>query len=155
MPRYASVRYDALYTGVDLRLRQDGGHLEYDLLCAAGTDLSQVIVEVQGAERLRLDGDGSLVIDTALGPILQPKPKTWECLPDGTHRAIECGFRLSGHDRFEFVAPDWSGDHALVVDPGLLWSTVMGSRYRECALQVPSRLPHTEHREARGAPARP
>ena len=116
--------YEGLYRGIDLHLRQQDGHLEYDLLCAPGADLLEAVVEVEGADGLRVDEDGSLVIETALGPIRQPKPSTWEDLGDGNRRAIDCEYVLLGGDCFGFMAEGWDGAHALVLDPGLLWSTI-------------------------------
>ena len=124
------VRFEDLYAGIDVRLRQVDGHLEYDLLCDPGADLSAVVVKVEGADRLVIDKDGSLVIKTPLGPIRQPKPDDLG-VPVGRYasRAVECALRLAGsHNRFGFVAPNWKSARALVVDPGLLWSTRLGRK---------------------------
>lgn len=126
VPRYSSVVYREMYPGVDVRLRENDGHLEYDLLCASGADLTDLVVEAAGADKLSIAGDGSLVIDTQIGPITQPRPKTWECLPDGSRRVVWCDYLLLGDRCFGFVAPGWSGVHSLVIDPGLLWSTFLG-----------------------------
>ena len=74
VPGYASVNYVDMYPGVNVRLRGQGGTLEYDLLLEPEADLSQVRVRVEGAERLCLDAGGSLVMHTALGPGRQKPP---------------------------------------------------------------------------------
>src|SRR5262249_38275080 len=58
---YSSVRYAGLYDGVDVRVRDGGRRLEYDLLLAPGADLSRVAVRVSGASGLEVGGDGSLL----------------------------------------------------------------------------------------------
>ena len=126
VPLYGSVRYEGLYPGIDLRLRQANGVPEYDLLLQPGADLSQVSVHVEGAQGLSIARDGSLVIETALGPVTQSLPKTWQVGGDGRKHEVACNFTLLGANRFGFEAPAWVGDTSLTIDPGLIWSTFLG-----------------------------
>jgi hypothetical protein len=120
------VLYEGLYSGIDLRLREAKGVPEYDLLLQPGADLSRVSVQVEGGQGLSMAKDGSLVIKTALGPLTQSVPKTWQVDADGNKRAVACRFVLLGVDRFGFAAPGWDGDTSLTIDPGLVWSTFLG-----------------------------
>jgi hypothetical protein len=126
VPLYSSVRYEGLYPGIDLRLREAGGVPEYDLLLQPGADLSRVNVYVGGAKGLSIADDGSLVIATALGPLTQSVPKTWQVGADGRKREVTCKFTLLAVDRFGFEATGWNGDTYLTIDPGLIWSTYLG-----------------------------
>jgi hypothetical protein len=126
VPLFGSVRYEGLYPGIDLRLREMDGVPEYDLLLQPGADLSLVSVHLEGGRGLSIASDGSLVIETALGPMIQSVPKTWQVGGDGRKREVICSFALLGVDRFGFVAPDWDGDTNLTIDPGLIWSTYLG-----------------------------
>jgi hypothetical protein len=128
VPLFGSVRYDNLYPGIDLRLREMNGVPEYDLLLQPGADLSLVSVHLEGGRGLSIASDGSLVIETALGPMTQSVPKTWQVGGDGRKREVICNFKLLGADRFGFVAPGWDGDSSLTIDPGLIWSTFVGGR---------------------------
>ena len=105
---YASVLYRDLYPGIDMRLREARGHPEYDLLLQPGADLAQVAVRIEGADGLNLAADGSLVIETAVGPVTQPSPATWEVGPLGERREIRCRYVLLGPDQFGFEAAGWS-----------------------------------------------
>ncbi len=126
VPLYSSVRYHDLYPGIDLRLRESGATLEYDLLLDPRADLSRVQVVVEGVEGLRLCEDGALVLDTALGPITQPPPQTWQVDGAGRQHAVACRYVLLAEDRFGFVAPERDLDWSLVVDPKLVHSTYLG-----------------------------
>ncbi len=126
VPLYGSVRYENLYPGIALRLREINGVPEYDLLLEPGADLSLVTVHVEGAKHLSVARDGSLVIETALGPLTQSVPKTWQVDCDGGKREVACNFTLLGADRFGFLAPGWDRDTSLTIDPGLIWSTFLG-----------------------------
>ena len=130
VPLYASVLYESLYPGIDLRLRTAHGAPEYDLILQPGADLSSVNLHVEGANGLRIADDGSLVIETELGALNQPVPKTWETESDGRVRDVACRFVLLATDRFGFEVPNWTGGTSLTIDPGLIWSTYLGgSKY--------------------------
>ena len=126
VPLYGSVLYRDLYPGIDVRLRSADGVPEYDLLLQPGADLSRVTVQVEGGLGLSQARDGALVIETALGPLTQPVPMTWEITADGAQRAVACRFVQLGADRFGFTAPGWDGDTQLTIDPGLIWSSFLG-----------------------------
>jgi hypothetical protein len=90
---------------------------------ADSPDLEQVEVAVEGADGLRLDPGGTLVTDTALGPVHQPLPRTWQVSASGAHREIACRYVLRGPGTFRFEANERDPDCALVVDPALVYST--------------------------------
>ncbi len=120
------LRAREILPGVDLVLRQDGGRLAYDLWLAAGSALSSVVVRAEGAERLSIDPSGALVAETGLGPIRQEPPRSWVVAEGGARRPVASRFRLLGGDRFGFEAPARALDEALLVDPGLVFSTFAG-----------------------------
>ncbi len=131
---FGKVAYEGLYEGVDLLVREEGTVLEYDLVLAPGADLSSVVVRVEGADApLRLDAEGSLLIDTALGEVRQPRPRAWEEARGGERHALECSYRLLGKDRFGLEAPGWRRGFALVVDPQLLYSTYLAGAANDTA----------------------
>jgi hypothetical protein len=133
VPLYGAVRYENLYPGIDLRLREMNHVPEYDLLLQPGADLAGVTVHVEGAQGLSIASDGSLVIETALGPVTQPVPKTWQVDRAGRKQEVICNFALLGTARFGFMAEGWDGETALTIDPGLIWSTFLGGNKSEWA----------------------
>ena len=125
--RYRSVLYRDLYDGIDIRVREGkGGILEYDVLVAPKTDLKQVALHVEGAEGLRIAKDGSLVIETAVGPLTQPVPRTWQVGADGTKQEVACRYVRLASNRFGFVVAGRDRAARLTIDPGLIWSTFLG-----------------------------
>jgi hypothetical protein len=126
VPAFASVLYRDLYKGVDLRVREDAGRLEYDLLLAAGADLDQVVVRGEGVTGLRVEPDGSLVLDTPNGPLRQTPPRTWTVGDQGEQHMVTSRFRRIDDTRYGFEVPDRKLDQAMVIDPGLEWSTFIG-----------------------------
>jgi len=125
VPHYASVHYRDLYPGIDVRLREAGGSPEYDLLLAPGANLAAVRVRVDGAQSLHVDGDGALVIETAVGPVVQPAPHTWQRAAGGSDHAVTCGYVLHGADRYGFEVDGWDRRLPLTIDPGLRYSSAL------------------------------
>ncbi len=123
---YGSVLYRGLYEGIDVRVREAAERLVYDVMLAPGADLEQVVIHADGTSGIELASDGSLILETASGPLRQTQPTTWEVLLDGEKRPIESRFRIVDAQRFGFEAPGHDPALALVVDPGLDWATFVG-----------------------------
>jgi len=135
VPRYRAVRYRGQWPGVAVLCYEKDGHFEYDVELEPNADLAQVEFTVEGSTGLRIDGDGALMIDTPAGPLRQARPATHVDL-GGERRAIAAAYELRGPDRFGFVAPEWNGDGMLVVDPGLVWATVLGGSMADSVAAV-------------------
>ncbi len=131
VPLYRVVRYREVHPGVDVRAREQDGHFEYDLVLQSDAELEPVEIAVQGIDRMHLDGEGALVLETRLGPVRMPAPLSWEEGPSGERSLVICSYVLHGEDRFGFEVSGRRPGWALVVDPGLVWSTFLGGRGAE------------------------
>lgn len=123
---YSGVLYRGLYKGVDVRVREEGARLEYDLLLSAQADLEKVVIRADGAAGLEVANDGSLLVATATGALRQTPPITWEELPNGERRVLECRFRKIDEWRYGFEVSGRDRNLPLVIDPGLEWATYVG-----------------------------
>ena len=65
IPVYSRVRYSSLYPGVDLVFYGTNRDLEYDLVVSAGADPGRIKLAVAGAEEIRIDDEGNLVLKTS------------------------------------------------------------------------------------------
>ena len=128
---FGAVRYRGLYDDIDLRVLQRDGRIAYDLLLAPGADLRKVVIRAEGASAMKVDADGTLILETAAGPLRQTAPSTWEELPGGTTRRLGSRFRRIDEFRYGFDVPGRDTSRPLVIDPGLEWSTFVGGSNRE------------------------
>ena len=131
VPSYRSVLYRRMYDGIDVRVREASDYFEYDLVVAPHVDLQQVVVRVEGATTLDLASGGGLVVNTRAGPMRQTPPRTLEALPDGTLRPIASVFRIIDDTHYGFDVPTRDPSLPLVIDPGLIWSTLIGGTSNE------------------------
>ena len=73
---YREVRYRHLYPGIDARFYGRGARFQYDLVVAPGADPRRIGLDVRGAESVRLDGRGRLIIAVGGGvKLIQERPR--------------------------------------------------------------------------------
>ena len=62
VPTYAKVKYQEIYSGIDLVYYGNQRQLEYDFIVAPGADPRRIAFDVRGAKRIRQDAHGDLVL---------------------------------------------------------------------------------------------
>ncbi|HTO11676.1 MAG TPA: Calx-beta domain-containing protein, partial [Candidatus Binatia bacterium] len=124
VPTFARVRYADVYPGVSLVFYGTDRQLEYDFVVAPGADPSAVTLAFDGADVLRLDDGGDLVLATAAGEVRLRRPLIYQ-ETDGERRPVEGGYVVAdGRVRFHVAA--WDASRPLVIDPVLGYSTYLG-----------------------------
>ena len=118
VPHYARVVYEGLYPGIDLIYYGREGQLEYDLVLAPGANPNDILLEIQGVERLTLLPEGDLSIETTVGLVRHHKPVIYQ-LQDGVKHAIGGAYRLKDGNRVGFEIASYDPTRALYIDPVL------------------------------------
>jgi hypothetical protein len=72
--RYAKVKYQAVYPGIDLIYYGKEQQLEYDFIVAPGAEPSAIRQDFEGAQSVDIDTTGNLVLRTSGGEVHQRKP---------------------------------------------------------------------------------
>ena len=125
IPAFAGVRYREVYPGTDLVFRGTREALEYDFLLAPGADPGRIALRFEGAEDLRIDSDGDLVITTPVGELVHQAPVVYQEV-GGDRREVPGAYRLHG-DRVGFTLGPYDPTQTLVIDPVVLaYSTLLG-----------------------------
>jgi hypothetical protein len=125
IPTYAHVRYRSLYPGIDLIFYGNNRELEYDLVVSPGADPGQIRLGIAGAESLRLDAKGNLVLKTAAGDVIQQKPRTYQ-RKGGKLVTVAGEYAISGKDEVGFRLGAYDRRAAVVIDPVLRYATFLG-----------------------------
>jgi hypothetical protein len=137
VPSFAKVKYENIYPGMDLIYYGNEGNLEYDFNVAPGADPSRIALSVEGAEGVKLDEAGNLVLHTAVGEISQHAPRIYQEV-NGTRQEIAGGYRLLEpaaiqdpnskiHNQLVgFALRDYDASKPLVIDPQLVYATYFG-----------------------------
>lgn len=125
IPTYARVRYRNLYRGIDLVFYGNNRELEYDLVVSPGSDPEQIKLAIAGAEGIRIDDQGNLVLNTSQGEVIQQKPKIYQ--RKGTKfTEVSGGYVITGKDEVGFRVGSYDRRVAVVIDPVLRYSTLLG-----------------------------
>ena len=107
---------------------KDSGKLFY---VKPGADPSKIVVEVDGAEGLKLSKDGEIIIKTGLGDLKLSKPVAWQ-EKDGKKLPVEVFYKLIGKNRYSFVVAKADPSLPIVIDP-ILQSTYLGGNTLDSA----------------------
>ncbi len=138
VPQFERVRYSQIYNGVDLIFYGNQQQLEYDLVVAPGANPNVVLLSFEGAESLRLDDHGDLVVQTAGEELIQHKPVVYQQAsePSGALRVLRGDYQLKGKNRVAFVVSDYDPRQPLVIDPTIIFSKTIGGKDEDRSFAV-------------------
>jgi hypothetical protein len=122
VPAYEALTYRHPASGLELVWYGQGQTLEYDVIVPPGVDPGRARFRVEGAEKLRLDKDGSLVIVAGDASLVQAPPKLHQVI-DGRKVAVRGRFAQvkKGPDgwTYGFAVAAYDRGKPLVIDPTL------------------------------------
>jgi uncharacterized repeat protein (TIGR01451 family) len=122
---YARVEYEHVYPGVSLAYYGNEGTLEYDFIVEPHADPRQIRLRIEGADEVRLDTEGNLVLTLPAGQVVERAPVAYQQI-DGVRKPIVARFVLTGAREVGFEVGAYEADRPLVLDPALLYSTYLG-----------------------------
>ncbi len=123
---YGKVKYEGVYPGVDLLYYGTGGQLEYDFVVAAGADPRVIKLSFAGADEMRIDACGDLVMDVGGGEIRQHKPVVYQEV-EGVKQEVAGRYVMRGKRQVGIEVGGYDASRELVIDPVLVYSTYLGS----------------------------
>ncbi len=128
--QYARVRYSDVYPGVNLVYYGNQQQLEYDFEVAPGKDPRLIRLAFDGADQMRLNADGSLLLRARGGELLQRKPVIYQ-ENNGERKEIDGRYILKGKREIGFEVEEYDRSKPLVIDPVLSYSTYLGGNFND------------------------
>ena len=125
VPTYAKVHYREVYPGIDLVYYGNQRQLEYDFVVAPGADPNKIVLGFKGADKLRINAQGDLMLHAGGNVVRQHKPAIYQEV-DGVRTKVEGGYVLKGTKRIGFKVAAYDTTRPLVIDPVLSYSTFLG-----------------------------
>jgi hypothetical protein len=126
VPRYREIVYRELWPGVDLRLSEKHGALKYEFHLRPGANVADIQLAYRGADRVALDSDGGLLINTGLGTLHDAAPVSFQDI-DGVRVPVQSRYALDAKNGYSFrVGAGYRADRELIIDPGVEYSTFLG-----------------------------
>lgn len=123
VPMYGRVRFERVYPGVDLDYHGLASDIEYDLRLAPYASPRRIVLEFSGADEVRLDRDGGLIVIAGERQLRFHPPAISS---DG--KAVSGGYRLMGGHRVGFRIGSYDTRRPLLIDPVLSYSAIWGTQ---------------------------
>jgi len=124
---YRAVRYSGVWPGVGVKVYENAQQrLEYDFELAAGADANRVRLRYDGAQNVKLDGAGNLLISTSVGQVQELAPRAWQTDARGQRQTVACRYVLDGAT-LRFALGTYDHSRPLTIDPTVVFSTFSGS----------------------------
>lgn len=125
IPTYSQVRYSNVYPSIDLVYYGNHRQLEYDFEVAPGGSPGDIKLSFQGANHLKINRQGDLVLTTSLGDVILHKPVAYQ-EENGERREVESRYVLTNKNQVSFQVGAYDRSRKLVIDPTLVYSTYLG-----------------------------
>jgi hypothetical protein len=124
LPTFAKVGYPNVYQGIDVVYYGNQGRLEYDFVIAPGADPSAITLRFSGATA-QIENNGDLTLALAGGATTMRRPFIYQKIGGNTH-VISGEYAKRADGRIGFTVGTYDRTQPLVIDPVLLYSTLIG-----------------------------
>jgi RHS repeat-associated protein len=120
---YAEVTLPSLYPGISAvyHTSADGQQLEYDIRAEPFASLAPVRLQFQGADSMRIDGSGNLVLSLPDGnTFVEHAPVAYQPGANGGRDGVDSSFVLNADGTAGFALGAYDPTRTLIVDPVFL-----------------------------------
>ncbi len=125
IPHYGKIKCEDVYSGIDLEYYGKGSQLEYDFIVTPGSDPDQIKFEIAGAEDIRINAVGDLIIAVNEGSLIMKSPDIYQNI-DGTKEPVSGRYVVNQDKEVSFKIDDYALNRTLIIDPVLVYSTYLG-----------------------------
>src|SRR5260370_26842605 len=126
VPNYERVKFDQVYPGVDLVYYGNQQRLEYDFVLRPGAEPNQIRLAYSGADSMRLDSVGDLILNVQGKVLRQRRPLVYQEI-GGKRVEIAGGYELTKRTgEVRFAVAHYDRAKPLIIDPILAYSTYLG-----------------------------
>ena len=98
VPTYRKVYYKDVYPGIDVVYYGNQRELEYDFVVAPGANPKLIKFTIEGADKLRLDETGNLLLDLKHGEARLHKPVIYQLTDAGSRREVKGNYVIKGNE---------------------------------------------------------
>jgi len=123
---FEKIDYQQLYPGINLSIYSHDEKLKYDWIISANADPSVIQQEISGAEQVKLDSKGNLLLKTSLLTVTELAPVAFQMIK-GKKIEVPCEFVLKGNTLSYNFPNGYDTNYELIIDPVLIFGSSTGS----------------------------
>lgn len=125
MSTYGALVYRDIYPNIDYVMKGKTDSLEMEFYVRPGGDAKKIRLNYkQGVKSLKISEDGSLLIQSKNGNLIEKKPYVYQNIKG---KRIEVASRYWVKDKeYGFTIGEYDSKAELVIDPALVFSTYLG-----------------------------
>ncbi len=125
---FASVYYENVYDGIDLRYYGNQRQLEYDFVVGPGSDPNAIRLNFDGVLNAEITETGELrlILNEQGDEIFFKAPISYQTADDGTRIEVESAYVIHDDGSIGFTLGDYDTSRELVIDPILDYTTFLG-----------------------------
>ena len=138
VPLFSRVRLAQVYPGIDVVYYADqAARLEHDFLVQPGADPKQIALRISGADTVRVEAGGDLVLKIGGTEIRQHRPVIYQ-MAEGVRKEIPGGYRLMDKTTAGFWMGDYDHSQPLVIDPTIAvsFSSYLAGKYGDAGWDI-------------------
>src|SRR5215212_79008 len=98
IPTYRRAHFKDVYPGIDLVYYGKQREVEYDLIVAAGANPKLIRFSVEGADQIRLDKTGRLLLSLTHGDVSLNKPVIYQLDENGSRSEVKGAYVIKGSE---------------------------------------------------------
>ena len=114
--KFAAVKYESLYSGIDLTCHGRAGQLECDFVAMPGADAEQIRIAVDGADRIGIDETGVLTLEIGDHALRLQKPNAFQ-LDHGRRKLVDARYELKDTNEVGLIIGQYNHSIPLIIDP--------------------------------------
>ncbi len=116
---YKKVIYKDVYPFIDWVIYIKGDKMEYDFVVHPGGKVSDIRLQYEGSDELKINKDGSFTAVTPFGQVTESVPYSFQEMGD----TVSSQFLLN-NNVLQFATGNYSG--TLTIDPAVVWASYFG-----------------------------
>ena len=139
---YRKVKFENVYSGVDLVYYGNQRQLEYDFLVAPNANAKQIRLNFDGIKKAEIEKQtGDLLLETAVGTIRQHKPVAYQEI-NGERREIAVSYLIQNPKskiqnwEIGFQIGEYDESKPLVIDPIFVYSSYLGGNMEDVGRDI-------------------
>jgi len=125
VPAYRRLRERGVYRGIDVVYYGNGGEIEYDFEIAPGADPSRIRMRFDGADSVRINARGEIVLALGSGEVIQRAPVVYQRRASGEIVAVQASYRMARKGVVRLELAGYNRAEPLVVDPTLTYAVYL------------------------------